>query len=175
MEQAIAGVFPPELEEVNSMTVWPTIGATTAGRLVGRLSAIRIGLGGFLTLGTAMAAATIPISLAVFAWQLLPFICRRYTVTNRRIVVKTGYSAADDRSIDLDAFDAIDQEVLPGQAWLHCGELIFRRQGTEVFRLSGVSRPGVFRQVCLKAQNALVSVRDVCRQQAAANEQPAVS
>ena len=161
MKQAIAGVAPPELDEVNSMTVWPTIGATTPGRMVGRLAAIRIGLGSFFTLGTALAAATIPISLAVYAWQLLPFLCRRYTVTNRRIVIRRGYSAADDRSIDLDAFDAIDLEILPGQQWLHAGELVFRHEGTEVFRLSGVSRPEVFRQVCLKARDALVSVREV--------------
>jgi hypothetical protein len=33
-------------------------------------------------------------------------------------------------------------ELLPGQEWLRAGELIFRRHGNEVFRLSGVSRPG---------------------------------
>ncbi len=164
MKQAIAGVSLPELDEVNAMTVWPTIGAMNTGRLVGRLASIRIGLGPF-TLGTLLAAATIPISLAVYAWQLLPFVCRRYTVTNRRIVVKKGYSAVDDRSIDLDAFETIDMEILPGQDWLHAGELVFRHQDTEVFRLSGVSRPKVFRCVCLKARNALVSVREVCRQQ----------
>lgn len=165
MKQAIADVSLPELDEVNAMTVWPTIGAMNTGRLVGRLASIRIGLGSFFTLGTVLAAATIPISLAVYAWQLLPFICRRYTVTNRRIVIKKGYSAVDDRSIDLDAFDTIDMEILPGQDWLHAGELVFRRQGTEAFRLSGVSRPQVFRSVCLKARTALVSVREVCRQQ----------
>ena len=168
MKQAIAGVAPPEVDEVNAMTVWPTIGATAPGRMVGRLAAIRIGLGGFFTVGTALAVATIPVSLAVYAWQLLPFLCRRYTVTNRRIVVRRGYSAAEDRSLDLDAFDTIDVEVLPGQQWLHAGELVFRQQGTEVLRLSGVSRPEVFRQVCLKARDALTTVREVRQLQEAA-------
>ena len=63
-------------------------------------------------------------------------------------------------------FDAIDVEILPGQEWLHAGELVFRRQGAEVFRLSGVSRPEPFRQACLEAQTAMVSVRDVLQNQA---------
>lgn len=168
MNQAIDGVALPEPGEVTAMTVWPTIGATPAGRRVGRLAAIRLGLGSFFTLGTLLAVATIPVSLAVFAWQLLPFICRRYTATSRRIVVQKGFSSVEERSIDLDAFDSIWVDVLPGQEWLHCGELIFRRDGTEVFHLSGVSRPDVFRQVCLKLRNALVSVREVVRQQEAA-------
>jgi len=37
------------------------------------------------------------------------------------------------------------------------GELVFRRGEAEVFRLSGVLRPDVFRQVCLKARKACVS------------------
>jgi len=175
MKQAIAGVAPPEIDEIDAMTVWPTIGATSAGRLVGRLAAIRLGLGGFFTLGTALAVATIPLSLAVYAWQLLPFLCRRYTVTNRRIIVKTGYRGVERQSIDLDALEAIDVEILPGQQWLHAGELILRRGGAEAVRLSGVSRPEVFRQVCLKARNALMSVREVCRQQEAADSQPVAS
>jgi hypothetical protein len=155
-----------DLHETPITTIWPTIGATTAGRLVGRLCAIRLGYG-FFTLGKLMALATIPLSLAVFGWQLMPFICRRYVLTNRRIMVQKGLQPADERAIGLDEFDAIEVVVLPGQDWLHAGELIFLRDGTEVFRLSGVSRPEVFRQVCLKARTALVSVREVLLAQAA--------
>ena len=157
----------PEFDDAPVMTVWPTIGATAAGRLVGRLSGVPIGPGEFFTLGKLFALATIPISLTVFAWQLLPFVCRRYAITTRRLVIRKGYSETDEKSIDLDGFDAIDVEVLHGQQWLHAGELIFRRDGNEVFRFSGVSRPKVFCQACLKAQNALLSVRAVLEQQAA--------
>ena len=164
----------PEFDDLPLMTVWPTIGSTAAGRLVGRLSAVPIGLGGFFTLGKLLALATIPISLTVFAWQLLPFVCRRYAITTRRLIIRKGYSETDEKSIDLDGFDAIDVEVLPGQQWLHAGELIFRRDGGEVFRFSGVSRPEVFRQACLKAQDALLSVRAVLEQQAT-ETQPAAT
>ena len=169
MKQPIAGVTPPELEEVDAMTVWPTIGATRAGRMVGKLAAVRTGWGRFFTLGKLWALATIPVSLAVFGWQLMPCVCRRYTLTNRRIIVRKGLMPADEQWIGLDEFDAIGVEVLPGQEWLYAGDLVFQRAGIEALRLAGVSRPEVFRQVCLTAQKALVSVREVVQRQAAEN------
>jgi hypothetical protein len=146
------------------MTLWPTIGATATGRLVGRLSGVRIGFG-FFRLGKLFALATIPVSLVVFFWQLMPIVCRRYSLSNRRVVIRKGLAAAEGPSIRLDEFDGIDVVVLPGQQWLHAGEVVFRRAGTEVFRLTGVSRPEVFRHVCLKAQTAWISMRQVREQQ----------
>jgi len=137
------------------------------GRLVGRLCASKIGIGRFFTLGKIWALVTIPLSLAVFCWQLMPYICRRYTLTNRRIIIRRGLQPLDAKWVDLDGFDTIEVEVLPGQQWLHAGELIFKHGEIEVLRLSGVSRPEVFRQVCLSAQNALLSVRKIVEQQAA--------
>jgi hypothetical protein len=157
---------PSSLAESPVATVWPTIGATLLGRWVGRLSALRLGYG-FFTLGKLMALATIPVSLAVFCWQLMPWVCRRYALTSRRIIIQKGLAAAEGRSLGLDGFDAIEILILPGQAWLHAGEVIFRHQGQEVFRLAGVSRPEVFRQVCLKVQNSLRSFQEIHREAAA--------
>lgn len=136
-------------------TAWPTIGATGAGRLVGRLCGIRAGAGPFIV-GRLMALVTIPVSLIVFCWQLMPVVCRRYALTSRRVVVQKGLQAVEGQSIGFGEFDEIAVEVLPGQGWLHAGNLVFRCGGSEVFRLAGVSRPEVFRQVCLKARTALV-------------------
>jgi hypothetical protein len=167
MIQPILGVMPSELVEVTCKVVWPTIGATRAGRLVGRLAAVKLGWGEFFTLGKLWTLATIPISLAVFGWQLMPFVCRRYTLTNRRIIIRKGLRTVDGPWISLDEFDSIRIEVLPGQEWLHAGDLIFQRGDSEVLRLSGVSRPETFRHVCLTARTALVDVRKIVEQQAA--------
>ena len=167
MQQPITGVMPSELSEVTCKVVWPTIGAMRAGRLVGQLSDLRMGVGEFFTLGKLMALATIPISLAVFGWQLMPIVCRRYTLTNRRIIIRKGLMAVDGVWISLDDFDAIKIEVLPGQQWLHAGDLVFLHGDQEVLRLPGVSRPEAFRHVCLNARTALVSVREVVQSQAA--------
>jgi hypothetical protein len=180
MRHPIAGVAPPELDEATATVVWPSIGAYGLGRLVGRLSAIRAGYG-FFTLGKVMALLTIPLSLAVYIWKILPYVCRRYRLTNRRIVIQKGYSAKDAASIGLDQFDSIEVQRLPGQEWLRCGETIFlARRGApeaagmehagldpaarEVLRLSAVPRPEVFCQVCLEARTALLAVREALRQ-----------
>ncbi len=155
-----------ELREQKIMTVWPGIGSMALGRWVGRLAGNRLGHG-FFTLGKLLALATIPISLAVYLWRLMPGACRRYTLTSQRLIIQRGLTAKDGPSIGLDAFDSIAVAVLPGQDWLHSGDLVFQRDGTEVFRLRGVSRPEAFRQVCLKARNALIRGRQVCQQQAA--------
>ena len=164
MKQAITGVVSPGSGEVTSMTIWPTIGSFALGRTVGKLAANPIGWGIF-TLGNVLALVTIPISLVAFAWRLLPFVARRYTITNQRVMVQKGLSKAEEKSIRLDEFDAIEVRVTPGQEFFHAGDLIFKRGSEEVLSLSGVSRPESFRQVCLKAQTALLSVRAVLEQQ----------
>ena len=143
----------------STLTVrWPTITATKPGRLVGQCAGIGPGFGTVLTLGVLLSVATLPVSLAVYAWQLMPFAARRYRLTNRRIVIQCGLTPVDGPSIAYEDFDAIEVQTLPGQAWLHAGDLVFRSEGKEIFRLSGVSRPEVFRQVCLDAQDARLSV-----------------
>jgi hypothetical protein len=167
MHHPIAGVMPSDLAEVDCKVVWPTIGATRAGRFVGRAAAVQLGWGEFFALGKLLALATLPITLAVYAWQLMPYVCRRYALSNRRIIVQKGLMPVDERWIGLDEFDTVEVEILPGQQWLHAGEIVFKRSGNEILRLSGVSRPEIFQRVCQTAQNALLSVRDVVHQQVA--------
>jgi len=157
--------FVAEVSEKRIMTVWPGIGSMALGRWVGRQAGNRLGYG-FFTLGKLLALTTIPVSLAVYCWRLMPWACRRYTLTDRRLVIQRGLTAEDGPSIGLDGFDTVEAAVLPGQEWLHAGELVFKRGGQEVFRLSGVSRPEGFCQVCLKARNALICGRQVLQQQA---------
>jgi hypothetical protein len=168
MKQAIAGVAPPDLGEVTIMTVWPSIAAHPLGRALGRLYANRAGFGYMLTVGKLMMLLTIPIALKLFFWMLAPWNCRRYRLTNRRVIVQNRPRPVDERWIGLDEFDAIEVLVLPGQAWYPAGELIFRKGKVETFRLSGVSRPETFRQTCLKAQRSYVGVRKALEQEAAA-------
>lgn len=167
MNSPIAGVTPAELTEVPCKIVWPTIAATALGRLVGRLSAIRLGWGEIFTLGKLLAVATLPLSLLVYFWQLTPYGCRRYMLTNRRIIIRKGLMAVDQRWIGFEEFDTIDIEVLPGQEWLHAGDLVLRRGGAEVLRLAGIPRPETVRHLCLNMRMALLSVRNVVERQAA--------
>jgi hypothetical protein len=130
MIQPIAGVAPTQIQEVTVMTVWPSLSATTFGRLWGRMFAIEVGFPVFgvpLTIGRLMALVSIPFMLALYFLMRLPRFpgvligiknpwCWVYRLTNRRVVVENPFGA-EIKSVSLDRFDAIDIVVGPGQAW----------------------------------------------------------
>jgi PH (Pleckstrin Homology) domain-containing protein len=159
MIQAIAGVSPAETKEMTVMTVWPSVAQYGLGRSLGNLYDIRWPDIYFFRLGRMLALAFIPVSLVLFFLRIAPYIGRRYRLTNRRIVVERGITGVEEKSIDLDRFDSISIDVLPGQAWYDAGDLVFKHGNVETFRLAGVSRPEAFRQTCIKAHMANVGVK----------------
>lgn len=173
MTQAIAGVSPATERETTIMTVWPSLAATAYGRWWGRRFESRLGptlFGIPLTLGRLMALVSIPFILPVYFHMLVPRIpfivwgfpnpaCRRYRLTNRRVIVEQPFGGGEQKSVTLDRFDSITVEVQPGQGWYPAGDLVFRDGVIETFRLIGVPHPESFRQTCLKAHQAFVGVQ----------------
>ena len=181
MNQAISGVTPPSQREVTNMVVWPSIAATKLGRMLGTMYQWDAGFKLFgipVTLGRLLTLPTIPLALLIYFHlkiPRLPFVvfgvpnnsCRRYRLTNRRVIVEQGLLGGEEqRSVSLDRFDTIevvdpDQGGMfqGGQNWYPAGELVFKLGGVETFRLPGVKRPETFRQTCLKAQIAYVGVQ----------------
>lgn len=179
MKQAIAGVAPPELGEVTIMTVWPSMAKFAPARALGRLYRNQTGIPPVLTLGKIAALATIPLSLGLFAAKLAwPGFCRRYRLTNRRVIIEKpprirdvllGFSKArwtEEWSVGLDDFEEIDVLVQPGQEWFPAGDLVFRHGKLETFRLLAVQRPETFRRTCLKAQLSYASVKKAVAREA---------
>ena len=175
LPQPIAGVSPPELRETTVMTVWPSMAGTGIGRWLGRLYQIRWGWGVF-TVGHLIALLAIPLSLIIFFHKFIvavlqaipgigrlaraiPGVAKRYTLTNRRVVIQAGLRPDDESWVDLDHFDSIEVEVLPGQEWYPAGDLVFKNGPIVTFRLPGVLRPQTFRRTCLKARQGYVGVK----------------
>ena len=177
MKQAIAGVSPSEVAEVNVMEVWPSIAKFSFGRLMGQLFAIDAGIYIF-RVGNFLALAGIPFALALYFFRLAPSLFGApvhggfYRLTNKRVIVlrnEIKFSGpailpkfifgAEVKSVELDRFDSIDTERLPGHQWYDAGDLVFRRDGVETFRLEAVSRPESFRHTCLKAHASYVGVK----------------
>ena len=90
----------------------------------------------------------------------------RYNRPNRRIIVERGLKGVLDKAVDLDRFDTVTIDVLPGQGWYHAGDLVFKLGNVETFRLEGVSRPAAFRETCLKSHQAHSTVKAARRQRA---------
>ena len=107
MKQAIAGVTPSDTQEVTVMTVWPSNASYGMGKLLGRWYDRQAGVYIF-KLGNLIALASIPIALVLYFMKVLPFVGRRYRVTNRRIVVELGISCRiEEKTVALDRFDSI--------------------------------------------------------------------
>jgi len=173
MAQAIAGVVPDTEREVTVMTVWPSLAATAYGRWWGRRYANQAGMTLFgvpITVGRVLALLSIPAILPIYFLMLIPRIpfvvfgvsnpsCRRYRLTNRRVIVEHAFGGGEQQSVSLDRFDAIELEVEPGQEWYPAGNLIFRLGDVETFRLIGLPHPKPFRQTCLKAHSGFVGVQ----------------
>lgn len=178
MAQAIPGVVPATEKEVTVMTVWPSISATAYGRWWGRRFANNVGITVFglpITIGRLLALASIPAILPVYFHMVIPKLplvifgfhnpsCRRYRLTNRRVIVEQAFGGGEQQSVSLDRFDSVGIEVLPGQEWYPAGDLIFRQGQVETFRLSGVPHPQAFQQTCLKAQQGFVGVQQAREQ-----------
>ena len=159
MKLAIAGVVPAESSEVAVMTIWPSVAVFSAGRFLGRLYDLRWPDVFLLRLGHLFALLSIPLALPLYFCRILPGVGRRYTLTTRRVAIQTPITGVDLAAIELDGFDVIEIETQPGQAWFSAGNLSFRREGDEVFRLDGVARPEAFRQTCLESHRACLGVR----------------
>jgi hypothetical protein len=149
------------------MSTWPSNASFALGRLLGRAYSIQFPGIYIFKLGNLIALASIPIALVLFFLRIAPVVGKRYTLTNRRIVVQRGLTSREDKSIDLDKFNRIVIDVRPGQAWYHAGDLIFYQQEVERFRLEGVSRPEAFRASCLKSQSSYVGVKQARQREAA--------
>ena len=162
MKQAIAGVSPPEQDEITIMVVWPSVAFRGLGRLLGRLYSIRFPDIYIFRLGNLFALLTIPLALMLYFSRIAPFAGRRYTLTNRRVVVQTGLTGSmieGATSIPLDSFDDIRVQQRPGDRWYDAGNLEFYHGDTKVGQLVGVSRPDSFRATCLKAHSGFVGVQ----------------
>jgi hypothetical protein len=172
MMQPIAGVSPASERETTIMTVWPSMAATAYGRWWGRRFENQLGMTLFgipLTLGRLMALVSIPLILPLYFHMLiprLPFVvfgvpnpaCRRYRLTNRRVIVEQPFGGGEQQSVSLDRFDSIEVDMLAGQRWYPAADLVFRNGQIETFRLKGVPHPEPFRQTCMKAHLVFVGV-----------------
>lgn len=173
MSQAIAGLAPDTEKEVTVMTVWPSLAATAYGRWWGRRFANQAGMTLFgvpITVGRVLALLSVPAILPVYFHMLIPRIpfvvfgwsnssCRRYRLTNRRVIVEQAFGGGEQQSVSLDRFDSIELQVEPGQEWYPAGNLIFRLGDIETLRLVGVPHPRPFQNTCLKAHAGFVGVQ----------------
>jgi hypothetical protein len=143
--QAIAGVMAPQLDEAMIREVWPTLAAYTGGHAAAWLMTTGFG---------------IPLGLPLLGYLLvrkfLPFVCRRYTLTNRRLMIRRGLKPIPAQQIALSDID--DVRLVPDtlHPFYRAADLEVISKGQVVLHLPGVPDPESIRQSILNAVKAWV-------------------
>src|SRR5207245_6841861 len=96
-KQAVTGLVPPEVGETTIRVVWPSVAASPAVAGLGRWM-----------MRTIILAPLAWLMLAPFYFKkVLPGLARRYTLTNRRHMIQTGWSRETSREIALAELDDV--------------------------------------------------------------------
>jgi hypothetical protein len=145
--QAIAGLMPPQLGEVRIREAWPSVAAVGGGlsRVAEKLmKSVFLAPLGWLTL------------LPLFVRKLMPSVCRRYTLTNRRLMVQRGLKPSPVQEVALADID--DVRLVPDSysPFYRSGDLEVLSQGKVALKLAGVPEPEGFRHAVVNAVKAWV-------------------
>jgi hypothetical protein len=144
-KQPVPGVMPPQLGEAIIREVWPSVtGAQPA-------------------LAALCEKMQRSIVLAPLAWlllaplyfvKILPFLARRYTLTNRRLMVQRGLKPVPSEEVALADID--DVRLVSGSAsgFYRSGTLEVLAGGQVKMTLRGVPEPESFRHAVLNACRA---------------------
>ncbi len=142
----IAGLTPPEVAEARVREAWPSVARSP----------------GIAALGKAL---TRTIVLAPLAWllmaglyfgKLLPFLAKRYTLTNRRIMIRKGLSGQPGPFVNLADIDLVRIVTDANSTFFRAGTLEIVSEGRVVLTLLGVPEPDSFRQAIINTRNAWV-------------------
>lgn len=150
--QAVAGVSATRESEV--MTVYPSIGSTGLGRLLGQLyDSIPVPVG-----STTLSRLLFPLPTAPLGAMLYFFLKatgNKYRLTNRSIQIWSSLGARMIQQVALTDVSSVDVEQQSGQAFFRSADLVIRdNAGKVVMRLAGIPHAGVFRETVLKAHAA---------------------
>ncbi len=148
-QQVIAGVVPPELYEARIREAWPSVARSPGMASLGRV----------LTRTIVLAPlAWLVMSLGYFG-KLAPFLARRYTLTNRRLMIRHGLKGKPGQEVPLGAIDEVRVKTDANSDFFRAADLEIVSNGQVVLTLRGVPEPEGFRHAILNACNAWVPGR----------------
>jgi len=145
-DQAITGVIPPQVAEARIREAWPSVARSSA----------------LASLGRALTATIIlaPIAWALMALayfgKLLPFAMTRYTLTNRRLMIRKGWKGTPSREVALADIDEVRVVNDANSDFFRAGTIEIVKEGQVVLTLPGVPEPEAFRHAIINAYTAWV-------------------
>jgi hypothetical protein len=143
--QAIAGLTPPQLGEVKIREAWPTLRGVQSGVA---------SLGSKLIRTIFLAPLGWLLNGLLFGKKFMPFACKRYTLTNRRLMVQHGWKPAPVQEVALKDIDDVRLDAASYDAFYRSGDLDVLSADKVVLKLVGVPEPDSFRHAILNAVKA---------------------
>lgn len=145
-QQAVTGIVAPQVGEALIREVYPSVAAHPALARLGRtLTRTIIGA----------PVAWLLMSLLYFG-KALPFLGRRYTLTNRRLMIRKGISRRPAWEVPLAEIDDVRVQMDANSDFFRAGNLEIISQGKVIFTLQGVPEPESFRHSIINAYKAWV-------------------
>jgi hypothetical protein len=145
-QQAVTGLTPPDSAEAKIRETWPS---------VARASGIA-SLGKILTRTIILAPIAWLIMSAAYFGKLLPFFMTRYTLTNRRLMIRKGWKGTPSQEIPLAQIDEVRLVTDANSDFFRAANLEIVSQGRVAMTLAGVPDPESIRHAILNACNAWV-------------------
>jgi Bacterial PH domain len=139
--QAISGLVPPQLGEALIRQTFPSVAASPG---IARL-------GQALTRTIVFAPLGWLIMAVPYFTKVLPGLARRYTLTNRRLMIQRGIKPSPVDEIALTDIDDVRIEEGSYNAFFRAATLEVLVKGKVTLRLPGVPEPEAFRQSILDA------------------------
>jgi hypothetical protein len=144
--QAITGVVPPDVGEAKIREAWPSVASAPA----------IAGLGQTLTRTIVLAPLAWLLMSVVFFGKLLPFIACRYTLTNRRLMIRRGWKGEPSHEVLLAKIDDVRVVNDAHSDFFRAGTLEIIEGGKVVMTMPGTPAAEGFRIAILNARNAWV-------------------
>jgi hypothetical protein len=149
-QQAVTGLVPPQQGEAVIREVWPSVAAFPAVAALGE-------------------KLTRSVVLAPLAWLMLaPFyflkvfplfgVARRYTLTNKRLMVRRGFPPKPQAGHEIGLADIDDVRIAPGSEnrFYRAADLEVLSKGQVALKLPGVPEAESFRHAIVNAYKAWV-------------------
>jgi hypothetical protein len=149
VSQVVTGIVPPQLGEAKIREAWPSVASKPAIANLGRT----------LTSTIVLAPLAWLLMASVYFGKLLPFVGRRYTLTNRRLMIRKGWKGAVAKEVVLAGIDDVRVELDANSDFFRAGNLHILSGGQVMLTLAGVPEPEGFRHAILNACNAWVPNR----------------
>ncbi|HYT95384.1 MAG TPA: PH domain-containing protein [Gemmataceae bacterium] len=148
-KQAITGVVPPELGEARIREAWPSVARSPGMASLGRV----------LTRTIVLAPLAWLVMFFGYFGKVLPFLACRYTLTNRRLMIRRGLKGKPGQQVLLADIDEVRVKTDANSDFFRAADLDIISKGQVVLTLRGVPEPDGFRHAILNACNAWVPNR----------------